>query len=237
MLQFFQSHCVRSSTTSKPGFVHFRDILTLGLAALLFFAPLSIQVRAQQPASGSKMPKTDQFIIHQNPDGEVVCREATIAERREREVNPKLLHQITHLESNSYLQTTPLGVNDLPAHLTINLRGTAQLELPVNQAAKAAFIRAAQTWENQILSPVTIYIDVDFGTTDFGDPWGAGVLGATSSPSLVGVPYQSVRNNLIASASTANETIAYNALPNNTVPTDLGDASTVSVSSSIARAL
>ena len=238
MLHFSPSRCARSSTISNPGFVHdFRGILALGLAAMLFLVPLSVQVRAQEPASSSKVPAGDQFILYQNPDGEVVCREATLAERREmRAANPKLLHEINH-GSNSYLQSTPLGVNSLPAHLTINLRGTAQLELPENQAAKAAFIRAAQNWENQILSPVTIYIDVDFGTTNFGTPWGSGVLGATSSPSLGGVPYQAVRNNLIAGASTAAETTTYNALPNNSLPTDRGDATTVSISSSIARAL
>src|SRR6267142_3198372 len=167
MLHFSPSRYASSSTTSS--FVHdFRGIIALGLAALWFLALLSVPVRAQEPASSSKVPAGDQFILYQNPDGEVVCREATQAERREmRSANPKLLHQITHLQSNSYLQSTPMGVNSLPAHLTINLRGTAQLELPENQAAKAAFIRAAQTWENQILSPVTIYIDVDFGTTNF----------------------------------------------------------------------
>ena len=238
MLQFSQSRFGRSSTTSKPSLVHhFHGVLALGFAALLFLAPLSLQVSAQQPASGSKMPEGDQFILYQNPDGELVCREATMAERHEmRQFNPKLLHQITHLQSISYLQTTPLGVNSLPAHLTINLRGTTQLEQ--NQAAKAAFIKAAQTWENAILSPVTIYIDVDFGPKDFdGVPWASDVLGSTSSPRLVGVPFPAVRNNLIAGASTPAEATAYNALPNNSVPTDLGDVNTVTVSSSIARAL
>src|SRR5216684_2519285 len=107
MFQFSPSHCGRSSTTSKPGFVRFRVILVLGLASLLFLAPVSLQVRAQQPASSSKKPEQDQFRLYQNSDGEVVCREATLAERGERrEVSPKLMHQITHLESNSYRQTT-----------------------------------------------------------------------------------------------------------------------------------
>ena len=220
----------------KPRFVHpLRSVMALGLAALLFLTPLSFQVSAQQSASDPKMPAEDQFILYRSADGEVVCRAATLAEKREmRVVNPKGLRQINHVQSDSYLQTTPGGEYDLPAHLTINLRGTAQLEQ--NQPAKAAFIRAAQTWENQIKSPVTIYIDVDFGTTNFGVAWPSNVLGSTSSPSF-GAPFQSVRTNLIAGASNGAETSAYNALPTTTVPTDLGNASVVTVSSSIARAL
>ena len=34
--------------------------------------------------------------------------------------------------------------------------------------AKAAFVRAAQAWENIITSPVTIYIDADVGPNNFG---------------------------------------------------------------------
>src|SRR5438128_3449504 len=110
------------------------------------------------------------------------------------------------------------GANDLPAHLTIILRATAHLD--ANAPAKAAFVRAAATWENQILSPVTIYIDADFGPDNFGTPWGVNILGSTSSPSISSVPYSQVRANLISSASTPAETTAYNALPATQIPTD-----------------
>jgi len=36
--------------------------------------------------------------------------------------------------------------------------------------------------ESLIMSPVTIYIDVDYGTTNFGQAWPTGVLGSTSAP-------------------------------------------------------
>jgi hypothetical protein len=227
------------TVVSKSCLVHpLRGILALGLASLLFLAPLSFNVSAEQLDSGSnsssKMPAGDEFILYQDANGDVVCREATAEEIPETDANPKGLRQINHLEPNSFLQT-PAGENALPAHLTIILRGTAQLEQ--NQPAKAAFIRAAQAWENQVLSPVTIYLDVDYGTTNFGTPWPAGVLGSTSSPSLNGASYQTVRNQLIAGASNAAETSVYNALPTNAVPTDLGNSSLASVSSSIARAI
>src|SRR6185369_11523373 len=82
-------------------------------------------------------------------------------------------------------------------------------------------------------------VDVDFGATNFGDPWPANVLGATGSPSST-FSYQSVRTNLNAEATAegnATKQAIFNALPATTVPTDLGNASAVDVSNSIARAI
>ncbi|HEY3026777.1 MAG TPA: NF038122 family metalloprotease [Pyrinomonadaceae bacterium] len=241
MLQFPQPRFDprRRSKTSRTVFAYrFLGMLAIVLAALVFFAPFSRTGSAQTTGSGSKQPPGDYFILYRSADGEAVCREATAAERAEfRETDPRTLRQINHLESESSLKglSATTGENDLPAHLTINLRATAQLD--ANTPAKDAFIRAAATWENQIKSPVTIYIDVDFGPTNFGNPWPPNVLGSTQSPSISSLPYSQVRNNLIASASTPAETTAYNALPATQVPTDLGDVNTVSMSSSIARAL
>jgi hypothetical protein len=249
MSQFPRPHFnpLRRKVSARDFSLILRHVLAIGLAALLFLAPLSFAVNAQQPTSGSgsssKVPDGDYFIVYQSADGDVTCREATLAERIEMGRNRAgNLHQINHLKSSfdeyAHSDSVQGGDNDLPAHLTIVLRATDQLNLPENALAKAAFIRAAANWESQVLSPVTLYIDADFGATNFGATWGSGVLGSTSSPSISSVPYQSVRNNLIAGASNAAETNLYtNLLPATTVPTDLGDASTVSVSSSIARAI
>jgi len=89
------------------------------------------------------------------------------------------------------------------------------------------------------MSPVTIYIDVDYGTTNFGQAWPTGVLGSTSAPGS-SYPYQSVRANLIAEATgegSATKQAIFNALPSNSVPTDLGDAGAADVSDSTARAI
>src|SRR5438132_5190357 len=219
----------RSKTSRTVFGYRFLGVLAIVLAALVFFAPFSRTGSAQTTGS-TKTPPGDYFILYRSADGEAVCREATAAERREfREVDPRTLHQINHFESESFAKggSAMTGANVLPAHLTIILRATAQLD--ANPPAKAAFVRAAATWENQILSPVTIYMDVDFGTTNFGTAWPPNVLGSTSSPSISSVPYTSVRNNLISSASTPAETTAYNALPATQVPTDLGDVNTVSI--------
>ena len=49
------------------------------------------------------------------------------------------------------------------AGLTLTLRATDQLE--ANPEAKAAFLKAADIWMSKIGTPVTVIIDVDFGTT------------------------------------------------------------------------
>jgi hypothetical protein len=63
--------------------------------------------------------------------------------------------------------------------LDIVLRGTNQLE--ANPEAKQAFINAAAAYEQRLSNPVTVTIDVDYGTTRFGTAYGTGVLGSTVS--------------------------------------------------------
>src|SRR6267378_3068628 len=149
MLQFPQPRFDprRCSKTSRTVFGYrFLGVLAIVLAALVFLAPFSRTGSAQTTGSGSKTPPGDYFILYRSADGEAVCREATAAERREfREVDSRTLHQINHLESESFAKSggAMTSANVLPAHLTINLRATAQLDDPndpVKVAAKAAFI-------------------------------------------------------------------------------------------------
>ncbi|HEU4770080.1 MAG TPA: NF038122 family metalloprotease, partial [Pyrinomonadaceae bacterium] len=172
---------------------------------------------------------------YRSEDGDTICREATPIEREQlQKINPKNLRQINHMEMNALAQSTT-GENAGP-NLTIILRATASLDnAPL---AKAAFVRAAANWEGVVNSPVTIYLDADYGTTNFGQAWGAGVLGSTSSPSMTS-SYSTVRQTLINGANTTAKQTVYNALPAGSVPIDTGSgaASSVSVSISIARAV
>ncbi|MCA1592101.1 MAG: NF038122 family metalloprotease [Acidobacteria bacterium] len=247
---------LRAVRSSRAGKRHSRFSTRLGssLALLLalmlgLFSPLSTGVFAQAdgadaPAKGNAYVAANRttFVISQAEDGETACHEATPEEARIYNHESGVgLHRINHLEqeSNSALAPEASGSNALNSStgLTIVLRATTQLEQ--NAEAKAAFIRAAATWESIITSPITIIIDVDFGTTHFGTPFSSSnVLGATNTQLLFFANnYPSIRSRLIGRASNAEETALYNNLPATTIPTDLGDVPTVVVPSPILRAL
>src|SRR5436190_923685 len=189
----------------------------------------------QTPTERAK-PQRREFTVYRNEAGEIVCREATAEEVKARasaDLDRLGLRQINHLEPGKSVS----GQSPEASNLVIVLRATQQLDQ--NTPAKNAFNRAAQNWENIIMSPITIYLDVDFGSTNFGQTWPAGVLGATRALSA-SYPYQSVRGNLIAEANGEGNSTKqgiFNFLPATAVPTDLGDAGAANVSNSIARAI
>jgi hypothetical protein len=210
-----------------------RRMLALALAVIVFLPTLTLTVSANSPANLTT--NYEHFVIYRGEDGNTVCRDATLAEARELDkIKPTGLKPINHLTESP---KSRLGAENLPSHLTIILEATDALN--ANAPAKAAFQRAAAQWESRINSPVTIYIEVDYGPTNFGTAWPQGVLGSTSSPSLTSVNYNTVRNALIAGADTPAKQAVFNALPANSVPTDngTGSSSFVSVSGSIARAI
>jgi outer membrane protein assembly factor BamB len=189
----------------------------------------------QSQSTEAAKPSRREFTVYRNAGGEIVCREATPDEIRERQQDLKKLglRQINHFELDKFVS----GQAPEAANLIIVLRATQQLQQ--NATATAAFNRAAQNWESVIKSPVTIYIDVDFGPSAFGQTFPDGVLGATATHSGA-YSYQSVRTSLITQADgegNASKQGVSNALPPNAVPTDLGDGSGVDVSDSIARAI
>jgi len=205
-----------------------RQLLALGLVLTTFLPTLVVNVSAYTPADAPS--ETEHFLLYRGANGDILCREATESEARELDqVKPTRLQQINHLNKPE------LSAEDLPQHLTIILRATDNLK--ANPAAEAAFNRAAASWESVINSPITIYVDADFGPTNFGAAWPAQVLGSTSSPSTTGINYDALRRNLIAKASTPDKLAVYNALPANTLPTNLGNVTSVSVSKAIARAI
>jgi len=225
-----QTHSLQTIDSLNLRELHQRLLLTL--LVLLSLAIFTTRVNGQDVPSDR-----DIFIIYAS-GLDSVCRAATPEERRKIEqFQPKGLRQINH--QFDFASSKDLGLAQAPApHLTIILRATSRLD--ANAPAKAAFIRAAAAWEAVINSPVTIFIDADFGPTDFdGDPWEVGVLGSTSHPSLRHQSYPTVRNALLAGANSAQKIQTYNALPANTVPTNNGSGSSIemTVSTSLARAI
>ena len=210
----------------------FRPAVALSLVLSLFFTSLCLTASAQTTSEPQKL-EYDHFMIYEAENGDTVCRSATDAERIELEkIVPKNLQRINHTGDEAMALSAP-GEN-AGEGLTLILEATQQLkDVP---AAEAAFIRAATAWENVVTSPITVYMQVDLGPTNFGTAWPTGVLGSTSSPSISS-SYATVRGNLIAGANTPAKSTTYNLLPANSVPTDVGAATSVSVSSSIARAI
>lgn len=207
-----------------------KPALAFGLLIAIFFSSSGWTVSVGQ-SSAQSTPENEHFLLFQTPDGDTICREATLAERIDLEkIIPRDLRQINHTEK----EFGPAVASHGAPHLKIILLATANLN--ENAAAKAAFVRAAGVWENLITSPVTLYIDVDYGPTNFGEKWGPTTLGSTRGADSVVINYPTFRRNLVNRANTTGKLGTYNSLPNNTVPTDLGDASSVVVSAAIARA-
>ena len=212
-----------------------RLLLALGLVLTVFIPTLVVTASANTPLDTTS-EKNDHFLLYQDENGDTVCREATELEARELDkIKPTDLRPVNHLDMLSDLKSG-LKAQALPQHLTIILRASSNLQ--ANGPALAAFVRAAQAWENLITSPVTIFIDADVGPDNFGMPWESGVLGATSSPSF-GVDYTRVRSTLNTVANTPGTQTVYNALPQSSLPIDIGSgsANAVSISNSIARAI
>jgi hypothetical protein len=209
----------------------------LSLVALLGLISINSSVFAQT-ASYKPDPNAHVYTIVQAPDGSTLCRDATEQEKQAM-VNSSAqmpeLHQINHLKNTG--KTGPSAeVNDgsLPG-LKIFLFATAQLESFPD--AKAAFIRAAADWESRIKSPVTIYLNVDYGPKNFGQNWSSpSVIGATRTLGLT-TNYSSVRSNLILTQSNGAETGLYSLLPGSAIATDAGSSDTMLVNVSLARAL
>ncbi|MCA1613051.1 MAG: NF038122 family metalloprotease [Acidobacteria bacterium] len=229
----------RRASDARKGLAGARPLLALGLALLFALAPLAGLVRAQGAATPGK-PQYQQiedgptYVLYQTPSGETGCRAATPAEieniRRGGGDEGAGLRQINHLGGKGAAGT------NASAGLIILLRGTAQLE--ANAAAKAAFIAAAAKWESIISSPITVTIDVDYGTTFFGTAYSsANTLGATSSGGFL-VDYSRVRQQLINRAPAGSEEAALlGSLPASSLPTDIGSIPSVFVPPSVMRAL
>ena len=218
--------------------------VALVLALLASFSTLILRASAQDVPAPAKLrssanyrpsPVNATFVIAQGPDGNTVCRQATEAEVQQLSAGDgsgkQELHQINHLKTEASANQVQSATG-----LTIVLRATAQLE--ANAAAKQAFIAAAAKWEALIKDPITINVDVDFGTTFFGTAFtSSNILGATQSQLLFSNGnYPDLRQRLINHA-TGSEGSVYNALPASSIPTDIGSVNSVLIASPLLRAL
>jgi hypothetical protein len=213
-------------------------VAVAGLAALPFYGFAQNDSAVQTP--NYQTSSNGSFVVYQGPNGETICRDATLAEGRalKSSANSSGFRQINHLKNQTMIAAGS-GAGEVPAGsgLTIVLRASSQLDQ--NPEAKAAFIAAAAKWEALIQNPITVVIDVDYGPTVFGISFpSSNILGLTATQELYYAGnYSDIRGRLVSHASNASETALYNALPVGSVPTDLGNTSTVFVASPVLRAL
>lgn len=205
--------------------------LNLLIFAVIFSALPASPVSKAAPQLDSEWTADDEFgFVYRVEGGEVVCLPTTP------DLSPFLFERDPDLE----LRVISRGGLSPQAgsEITFILRGTAQLE--ANQQAKTVFLRAADIWKSQLQSPVpiTIIIDVDFGTTFFSTPFDEDVLGGTLSQQLTSdnTGYAAIRNSLIAGSETAEEVNLYNLLPPSPLPTNLGNLGSFTVPSALLRA-
>src|SRR5258705_3706434 len=208
----------------------------------LLAVPASAPAKVRWNSATDRTDRNQAFIVSQNERGEIVCREAT-SEERQRVAGRNGGGPMRVIYSGAPRRKdlpygSQLWISDeaagLPLQVSVGLRivlhGTSQLEQ--NQAAKNAFIVAANRWEAIISTPITVVIDVDFGTTFFGQPYDPSVIGATGVSTATG-PYSDLRQRLINGASTPVEQQLYNALPATAVPVEFNGTNSSATSAEL----
>jgi hypothetical protein len=206
--------------------------LALSLVAVIIIGLAPYKGSARSSASSSSPAGQDlltaQPAIHAIDSPRAFVLEEIGGAASCRDASPEEALTVSHRDYNETLHviTPARGLRTQATGLQITLRATQQLEgFP---DAKAAYLRAAATWEAIIQTPVSIVIDVDFGPTRFGTPFPPNVLGSTDPQIVSGsTVYPSLRSALINSAVNAQETSLYGSLPATTVPTDLGSTSEI----------
>jgi hypothetical protein len=209
-------------------------VLSLSMAGILVASlpgGAAHSARAQNRTKPLPVSDSHAFINYRN-EGEVGCRDATQIEAQAlKRRTGHAMHEISsgRQRVNQNIETQSTG-------LQIILRGTNQLEN--YPAAKAAFLNAAARWQALISTPITIVIDVDFGTTWFGERYDTDVLGQTDSQNLGDSSiYAEVRQALVGASLSDARFALYNQLPVASVPTDLGSTNYVIAPSALWRTL
>jgi hypothetical protein len=192
---------------------------------LPLFLFLLLPLSASAGIPGEPLPEHGAFVVRE-ADGTMSCAAASREEAARINARPNV----------------PLAVFGedrvrAAAGLNIVLRGTTQLD--ANPEAKAAFERAAGIWESRIANPITVFVDVDFGTTRFGEEFGEDTIASASSDVRGGGEglYAEVRGLMLTHADNAGEAAIYGLLPLGAIPTDVGDTTGVASPSILFRAI
>lgn len=202
---------------------------------VLFVTGLTLSSPLAHAASGDREAA---LAVHSHSSGHVLVKSGSVVGCRHASAEEHALLATRTLDGEElhFIKTERADKTSGAGGLTIMLRATNQLER--NPDAKAAFLVAAARWESLIANPITVIIDVDFGSKFFGQNYPNGVLGSTSSQDIGGDgSYGEVRAALLDGASNATERALYPVLPALLVPTDRGSSSFMVAPSANFRAL
>jgi hypothetical protein len=221
----------------KPSLIHHSKLVLIALLTIAVLAPCYTgtarargrqkqrpEFRNQLAASRAVFGST----LTQSEDGSMSCRPATTEEA----------NVIAQRDPQQQLNViTPVQVNQTgQSGLHIVLRATPELD--ANPAAKAIFVKSAALWESWITTPITVVVDVDFGPQWFGLDYTQGAVGFTT-PQMLSAEgaYHALLENYLDFPDTPDEFSVYAKLPQQTVPTDLGDTNVVIGTSAWFRAI
>jgi hypothetical protein len=164
--------------------------------------------------------------LYKSADGGVGCRKASVVENQ----------QIVQRDLQQELKNIDVMRTEATTGLKIVLRATPALEQ--NAKAKAAFLKAAEQWEQRVRTQVTVVVDVDFGETWFGQEFPDDVVGMTNPQMLIiEGEYLEVLEHMLDRVSTGQEQGLYFKLPLGPVPTSIGDTLNVLATSANFRAV
>ena len=225
----------------------FRALLIFLLALLIASGWIISQVASAQVdrlalTNNKASASTQAFVMYLNARGKATCRVATSSERSQimrRRGDSVVIYAGAPRASETSAREPGANASQpnlqMSAGLRIVLHGTSQLNQ--NLTAKNAFITAANHWEGIISTPITVVLDVDFGTTIFGTPFpSSDILGATGTEEDTR-PYVETRQRLLANAPTSAETQLYNSMPTGPgVPTQLSNQAFKSLTVRLSRA-
>ena len=223
-----------------------RHVIAGGLAFLTLLAPglstvsAKTHLQIQQFRSDSKQSSSVDGFIIEMIDGVSTCRDAlpheiSLTLPREGDVGVPVRELLKPVSPD---ETVRSGDDSSSTGLTINLVALSQLQSDSDRATViAAFERAAAVWTSQIKSPVTITINIDYGVKrSDGEEFPDEVLGSTGSGSI-SQHFPQIKEKLLFSSSSSEESSIYNALPSAAIPTDTGDGSIIAISRSLTQPL
>lgn len=215
--------------------------LRIGLLLCLALFVLSILIappfkhRAQSMESPPlNTTATHLFVTYQNGKGtatrQLAAEEsADYHSTQQKAEQQSLLHEISSRSASARETIKARG------GLFLRLQATPELEK--SPQAKAALLRAAAKWESLILDQISVVVNVDFGTTYFGQPFQSpNVINVTNVQSARFIQFGLL---VFLREKTLDDRTALilGALPDATLPTELGTSDVVNCPTPIARSI